>query len=102
VNFFPNLPDTNNIEHDPNPGDLFVVYVRKTRLKDLAYIVSYLKGKVTVQPQMLNENNDEFYLTIMIPYGRSCDFTDSLYEEGIRWVEDSKIIHKPYNSRGRS
>ena len=61
-----------------------MVYVRRQRLGDLAAIVASFNGRTTVQAQRLNEF--EMYVTVMIPYGKTREFRENLYEEGIRMV----------------
>jgi hypothetical protein len=97
MDFFPII--NTNIEPDPNPGTFYVIYVPKKRLRDLTTIISYFKGVVTVPVQSLN--NYESYLTVMIPYGKTREFTDNLYEEGIRYVGAPKIYHAPHGTRDK-
>jgi hypothetical protein len=97
MDFFP-IPNT-VIEPDPNPGTYYVIYVPNKRLLDLTTIISNFKGVVTVPVQPLNDY--ETYLTVMIPYGRTRDFTDNLYEEGIRWIGALQISRIRPDNRGR-
>lgn len=69
-------------EVDPNPGVKYVLYTPRGRLGELASIIASCKGRAVVPPQELNRF--EWFLTAEIPYGRTQEFCEILYEEGIR------------------
>ncbi len=69
-----------------NPGVQYVVYTHRSRLGEIAAVVGEVKGWTTVPPQKLPEGH-EYYLTVMVPYGRTKEFRDRIWEEGLSLVE---------------
>jgi hypothetical protein len=80
----PNPPEV--IEYDPNHGVQYVVYTYRSRLGELTTVVNECSGWVTVQPQKLPEG-EEWYLTVMIPYGHTKNFQDRIWEEALQIVK---------------
>jgi len=75
--------------NDPNPGVEFVVYTVRGRLWESAAIVGEVGGRTTVQPRSLPEG-EEWYFTVMIPWGKTSLFKERLWEEGISFYGDPK------------
>jgi hypothetical protein len=79
---------------DPNPGVEFVVFTRRSRLWEVAAIIGEVGGHATVSPRALPEG-EEWYLTVIVPYGRTKSFKERLWEEGLCFVGMDRTSRLP-------
>ena len=89
----PNPPSETPVD-DPNPGVEFVVYTRRGRLWEIAAIAGEIGGRATVPPRVLPEG-EEWYLTVLVPWGQTKTFKDRLWEEGLDYVGAERTSRLP-------
>ena len=91
MSLFKKLPEIPNppevIVDDPNPGVQYVVYAHRSRLNEVAAVIGEVGGRTVVQPQKLPEG-PEWYLTVLVPFGKIRTFKDRIWEEALNLVEE--------------
>lgn len=92
----PNPPE--EVVDDPNPGVRLVVYTHRSRLPEIMAVVNECGGWTVVQPQKLPETN-EWYLTVLVPYGRTKHFQDRILDEGLNFVPEKKPLDPIYEAQ---